>query len=362
MSWLDDYRDHLMASRNIVNEAFDETNNIYDSFIRRSHKTAIDTLWKHMTNNDLLLHTENPITFFGLRYRGRINNFTNTGDIREYFHIPFSMRGIVPNYRFSISGQPVLYLGSSILSIERELETNYDSLAIACFLPKYRALKNQRIYPLNNHITETIENSLSTLFDEGFNEMYDNKVFTLSKDSLRSDIYRHILMSLCTFPRKNKEVFAPEYIIPQILTTALLENDYDGIQYPSTRDFSDISGYHKFAKHYMNYSIFVPYTSNSDINDDLLNSYTIIINPNHHTYANNPDDLIQKSYKLIKRIQESIDFNQDYIVPISIHKLYIEYMRSAKYKNEEYFKSKIGQAELYFFDLAMDEISNNLSI
>jgi hypothetical protein len=37
-------------------------------------------------------------------------------------------------------------------------------------------------------------------------------------------------------------------------------------------------------------------------------------------------------------------------------------MRSAKYKNEEYFKSKIGQAELYFFDLAMDEISNNLSI
>ena len=43
----------------------------------------------------------------------------------DMFHIPFNKRYLIGNQRYSLTGQPLLYLGFSVLDILAELDNNY---------------------------------------------------------------------------------------------------------------------------------------------------------------------------------------------------------------------------------------------
>ena len=76
-----------------------------------------------------------------------------------------------------------------------------------------------------------------------------------------------------TFPYRKKKIFIEEYVLPQLFTTLLIENGYKGIVYPSTKDFSDISNYHRFSKYNNNIALFVEYNKNDDYDFDLLDTF-----------------------------------------------------------------------------------------
>ena len=38
------------------------------------------------------------------------------------FHIPFNKRYLIGNQRYSLTGQPMLYIGSSVIDVAKEID------------------------------------------------------------------------------------------------------------------------------------------------------------------------------------------------------------------------------------------------
>lgn len=161
-------------------------------------------------------------------FRGRITS-QFLGKI-EMFHVPYNKRYNLCNERFSLTGQPVLYLGNSIADIVEELDVNVDEedtikrLKISSFEFLNKGRK-RKIFDLRCNIWQDMKNI---------------KICTFSEKKL----FRNILSAICSF-QKRKELegyaFKEEYVIPQMLAQVLKQNHYDGICYYSTKRFQKYS-------------------------------------------------------------------------------------------------------------------------
>lgn len=150
------------------------------------------------------------------------------------WHIPFEDRYKVKNYRFSISGRPMLYLGSSIVDIVYEMrqeETKDKSKhMVSTFLRK----KDLKIYDLTNEMP-TFVHTVWGLAEAGGRIDFDDPRYGLIS---KFPIYlkKLLLMSCCSFKTMREgATFHEEYILPQLLTEVLQKKGYDGIRYSSTR-------------------------------------------------------------------------------------------------------------------------------
>lgn len=144
----------------------------------------------------------------------------------EMFHVPYNKRYNLHNERFSLTGQPLLYLGNSIADVVEELGVNWDDretihrLRVSSF--EFTSTgKKRRIFDLRCNI---------------WNDMKGTQQSTFSKKKF----FRNILSTICSF-QKRKELegyaFKEEYVIPQMLAQVLKQNHYDGICYYSTKQF-----------------------------------------------------------------------------------------------------------------------------
>lgn len=349
ISWTDSFLNALKGHEDNVIEAFDSIISVYKDFIVKSQKIATDRLWSYVKNQSLLNQIEGPIQFTRLLFRARLKGRFDESEIREYFHIPFSKRHLVGNQRFSVGGQPMLYFGSSVLTITKELERKVDELAIAAFLPSYSVYYNSKIFSLTNHIGDCIENSLPGIFSAGSKISYDDEYASPNHRTISSDIHTAVLMHLCTFPAELKGSFVPEYAIPQMLTTALLENVYTGLKFPSTKVYTDLYGHHRFSSHHMNYGIFVPYDKINDTNEDLLNTFSVFTLDGSESFNLTTKDILEKKDKIIEVNKKSTNNNNDYIIPISNMGLQIEYMKESQISGTKYYDTDIGKLELEFY-------------
>ena len=118
----------------------------------------------------------------------------------EMFHIPFEKRHLVSNQRFSLSGYPCLYLGSSIYGSWEEVnQPNIDTCNIV-------SIKNSQ---------------LIRMIDLRLPHFEEEKVVEYNANIL----YRSIVAWLCSFRAKEKGAsFIVEYVIPQMLTAALVKS------------------------------------------------------------------------------------------------------------------------------------------
>lgn len=130
----------------------------------------------------------------------------------EMLHIPFNKRDKVGNQRFSLSGFPCLYLGSSAYLCWEELNRpNHLKANVSAFI----AEKDIRFIDLT------------------FPDRLEKEI----------DVYKLALVFACSLKRQtvNHRIFKEEYIIPQALLHSLMEYNYnnrqntiDGILYIST--------------------------------------------------------------------------------------------------------------------------------
>jgi len=349
ISWTNEFLSALKDAEGDVNDAFDSIILIYEDFIGKSQKIAIDRLWSYLENQRLLNQTESPIAYANLLFRARPKGGFDERDIKQYFHIPFSKRHLVGNQRFSVSGQPMLYFGSSALAITKELGRNVDELAIAAFLPSYSIYYNSRIFSLTNHIGDCIENSLPGIFSAGSRISYYDEHLSPNCQTISSDIHKAVLMHICTFPAEFIGSFVSEYVIPQMLTTALLENGYAGLVFPSTKDYSDLDGHHRFSSHHMNIGIFVPYDKTNNTNEALLNTFTVFPLNGSENFNLTTKDIIKKANEIIEVNKKSTHNNNDFIIPICKLQLHIEYMNKSQISGTKYFETNIGKLELELF-------------
>nr|WP_163502604.1 hypothetical protein [Halomonas socia] len=350
VQWTDSFMHCLKKSESEICSAFDQMISIYDDFIQKDQKTATDNLWLYLENQDLLVSSEGAMTYTKLLFRARPKSGTfDENEIREYFHIPFSKRHLVGNQRFSVSGQPMLYFGSSVLAVAKELDKEPSELAIAAFLPSYSEYYHTKIFSLTNHISEVVENSLPGIFGAGSQLLYNDPNCAPNCRTISKDVHRTVLMQVCTFPVEYRGSFVAEYAIPQMLTTALREHGYEGIYFPSTRDYSDLCGSHRFSTHHFNLGLFVPYDFVQDTNEALLNKFLPFILDDSKGYVTSVDDVLNKCAEVTDFTKNSPHNNNDYVLPVCKLKLHIEYVKDATINGSRYFESDAGKIELELY-------------
>ena len=360
VSWTDSFKCELQGSIVHIENAFNGLIAVYDDFISRTERTATNTLWSYIKEEDLLDQFEGRMTLGRFFYRARDKKGVDQTEIREYFHVPFSKRHCVGNQRFSTSGHPMLYLGSSVLAVIKEMQKDVSDLVIAAFVPRLSAQSGKKLFSLTNHINSAIELSLPGIFDVGSALSYYDSEEVPNCSTIKKDIYEVILMNVCTFPVEYCGSFVAEYAIPQMLTTALVEQDYAGVVFPSTKDFSDLTGVHAFSKHHLNLGLFVPYDKENESNEVLLSSFwhtTLSPGNVRLTVA----DVVEKCEHVCKISDSSPHGPNDYKLPTIQLKLSLEYLERAFIGGIRYYTTDFGQLELRLSMAMLEKWERELS-
>jgi hypothetical protein len=167
----------------------------------------------------------------------RMRNSDKTYYIRdEMFHIPFEKRKNVKMQRYSISGLPCLYLGSSLYICWEELERPRITDIQVCRLIPTDTLRILHFGLPPCHINNT------------FKKMYIFETFLIYAESFF--ILWPLFAACSILVNDSEKIFKEEYIIPQLLLQWVTQNkDIDGIRYFSV----GINEYPRNSFLYQNY-------------------------------------------------------------------------------------------------------------
>jgi len=261
--WLQEYRQLFLNEGPIIKNILDETLEIYRVFIRGKQHNAVLRLHDLLDRHNLLDKVEWELLGGFFRCRWFSEDTKNQTTESEYYnHIPFDKRYLVGNQRFSVSGIPLLYLGSSLATSCFEMElTNLDdpgksnlSFSFWGFNPafrrypgaNYKTPERINIFDISNLAYDMLNDVMMDVVLEKDDVVRENIIDTytfMNRDIVRLAIRKFALCQVCTFVTdkfqsargKTLNSFYEEYILPQLLTEAIRLHKYDGIIYPSTK-------------------------------------------------------------------------------------------------------------------------------
>lgn len=256
-----DYRDDLEKKYNIVMEqakkakADDKSLKIikdystkilesldlfYKADIAGSNNIILD-LVKDIGNNSFAVNSvSNSDAFPGIKtnelqfFRGRLGSPNKSFTAKDMIHLPNSMRSKSGTYRFSIPGNPSLYLSNSSYGCWIEMgcpaETDFNVSPILLE-------GNQKIFNLAVSIRDF----------RCLDEFEEERVHCWLKLYL-------LTIATCYVIKEENRIFKSEYIISQSLMMACKKMEYDGIAYYSRRVDNEV-----FALCAINLVLFVNY-------------------------------------------------------------------------------------------------------
>lgn len=202
---------------------------------------------------------ENKKWDYFLFYRARIGDISSENKDDALKHTPYDMISKIGSYRFSIPGQPCLYLGSSTYNCWIEMGCPDDrEFNVGCVLLK----KDYEILNLATDIWVLLE-SLAILKEQSDKEL-------MFKSYLLSQI-----TSYCVMERKRN--FKSEYVISQLITLACKANNIEGISYISKRVSTNEFG-HNIC---MNLALFVPYEEGAKYSQSMTSEMNIGVPVNY---------------------------------------------------------------------------------
>ena len=207
-----------------INFIYDKAISSIDAYLKGDVSMAITHIASILEQKDngkfvYLRHS----TFFNrqevIGYRTRKNETYDLFSKEEMMHIPNHKRYLINNQRYSLSGYPCLYFGASIYVCWEELyRPNIDKFNVTCIR--------------NEELIQFADLTLPYFNADNFNKEY---------------LYTSIFPWLCSFKARHKgSAFIEEYIIPQMLMSALMNfrkrgrggiNElmaFQGIMYTST--------------------------------------------------------------------------------------------------------------------------------
>lgn len=163
----------------------------------------------------------------------------------ELFHIPFSQRHLVSAQRFSVSGLPCLYLGTSIFVCWQEMgKPDFDKLYISSFITEDES-SQIRILDLGYNLTSALRSTPSEhsfLFEPERIDEYNNEDYSDFPDPINDKVSKLIawpLVLACNYTKEHEHAnFHKEYIIPNLLMQWISSDsnkDISGISYRSTK-------------------------------------------------------------------------------------------------------------------------------
>ncbi|MEG2640633.1 MAG: RES domain-containing protein [Bacilli bacterium] len=206
-------------------DSYDSITSIIEEF--KKNGISISTISNSISFNncDFLIGEEKyhikDFEFFRARFTEKATDFLPN----EMTHIPFNERGKIANQRFSLTGLPCLYLGSTSYccweEMKRPSDHNFNVSAI-------RLKKDFKILNL------TINTPILLKYLE---------FFKISKDSQHKSLlfFKLWIITLVTSfkVKEDNRLFKSEYIIPQIIMLACKKMNIDGVAYLSKQTKND---------------------------------------------------------------------------------------------------------------------------
>jgi hypothetical protein len=309
----------------------------YSDYISGSHINAYQKIEKILNNIDIKNqrhdhNKSNKIIFFRSRKNKEDNDFRK----EEFYHIPFTKLNKVENNRYSSTGHPFLYLGRSLINIEKELNIDsFENYSFSCFLLKdWTSFKYFRFINTFDHRFKDLSSDATALdFEE--NEL----------DTLKA-IYRFLLIQFCSFPVNSKEPFHEEYVLPQLLVEYLKKHDFNGILYSSTKDYD----FSKNSDFKYNLVLFTKYSgAEEEKHDHSILEKFIITEPIKYNKSKVTTirDLTSDINTLVKQncLNTLYDLNQ---YPLN--------MGDLLYNTKPYMESDLGQFQNYLIQNAIQKI------
>lgn len=187
-------------------------------------------------------------------YRGRTSE--KQLDKADMFHIPFTQAYKIRNQRFSITGQPLLYLTDNVFGVFNEL-----------------AIQTRDEYEKLHIVQYRINNSFDKIADMTINADFEQ---IEDPDIFRLYFCKFILSCACSFPNvrgRDKSYFVEEYVIPQLVTQLLIK-DFRGIRY-NTINGHRVDESEHLPNDYVNYAFFTIQKSDNPIDEDLRKSFIV---------------------------------------------------------------------------------------
>jgi hypothetical protein len=154
----------------------------------------------------------------------------------DLFHIPFESRGKVKTQRYSISGLPCLYFGSSVYSCWEELRRpDLDKLYVSSFTNAGPLRMIDFGYPPRVAVTRA-------------RKIQD---IIIRYNTIKAYYLCWPLFAACSIRvREDSDPFKPEYVVPQLLLQWVRRStDFDGVKYFTGRSFSFVRSVHLYQNY-----------------------------------------------------------------------------------------------------------------
>lgn len=222
--WLILNKDEAAEISDICTGILDSINVYNDGLPHRSYlhfKKRMDILNKG--RNRLVLFQKSNLTSRYVKnqndplqlYRVRAVQENRTYKRVEIFHTPYHLREKVATCRYSISGFPSLYMGTSVaLCVEESIQKSARLFIGSRFQLNRSTRDNGNINIQVMDLSIKPQDFLKGVDAEG-NALYNQED---GSDLARRYLYWYPLIAACSFIRKSKsDPFSPEYIIPQLL-------------------------------------------------------------------------------------------------------------------------------------------------
>lgn len=231
VSYFDEVADDIKSRLYEIGEYFDETIDIFCS------RSLVD-LSSYIQKGFPSLYPEGDIYYSMPWFRIRKTGEYDPHDISEMFHIPFTKLEFTGNQRFSMTGQPYLYLAESIKTAMAEISAEPGNINAALFFPNYTQYYHKPIYNIENSFIKNL-NVYVHLTESGSKLVYDNDFTAFSKKNMPKILRDSILFQIMQFPvqkelREKDRI--PEYVMPQMFMEYAARDGMKGVLYESSKD------------------------------------------------------------------------------------------------------------------------------
>lgn len=213
---------------------------------------TMDLISRHLSNEDMSVASSDS-SFY------RVRSSSKKLIKEDLFHIPYELRKNVKSYRYSVPGNPCLYVADSINTCWNEIgRTSIDNL----YATRIESTRSLLLFDLGID-AERVKDLIKS-YRIFWEDIADESKEVLTKYLLKF-LFLWPLQSVCSYVCLEEKNFKEEYIFPQLLTQ-WIKNDgvYDGIRYFSTKDV----WHDKYKK--INYAILTKTYRETGFCDDLI--------------------------------------------------------------------------------------------
>ena len=251
-AWMNEFLGVFKSDLRLISKLMDDVIDCYYLFLRGRHHTAVLKMYDILERYEIL--DDSGEELLGLFFRcSAVRADASSSDESFYYHIPFNLRHLVKNQRFSVSGMPIWYGGASLICSYYEMRkqemNEHQDIAISAWgfnpLCYNNMIKDKpvrprtKVYDITNEIYDAINSTFYIYLKEADatakRNLFSNHHF-IYRRSIKTALRKFVLSNLCTFKStKTGSSFYEEYVIPQLLTEAIRLHKYDGILFPSTQ-------------------------------------------------------------------------------------------------------------------------------